>query len=947
MAGASAQFVSPASPAGCTACGAALDAGPGLCARCLLGLGLGDAPTPAEGRGDPVLPARAGPFVLLEPLGEGGMGVVYLAEQQHPVRRRVALKLMKWGLDSPSTLARLEAERQALASLNHPGIAQLFEAGTTEDGRPYFAMEHVEGGPLTRRCDELRLPIERRLRIFQAVCAAVDHAHGRGIVHRDLKPSNILLGGDGGPPVVKVIDFGLAKATEGRLTDRTASTKMGVLLGTPAYMAPEQADPRRPAIGPAADVYALGVVLYELLSGRLPFDPERLRRDPVELVRILREEEPRSLSSPWTRPLPDAGEIAHRRGTDPRSLGRLLRGELSWIVHRCLEKDPRTRYPSARALADDIERHLTHRPVEARRPRLAYRAAKLVRRHRTATSAVAAALATLVLAAGSLPLLGRGADPAPLEQVTTSGLVRGAGISPSGRYVLYHERSRGSESVLWLVDRDTGALERLPDMPGPPVNGEQRFSRDERFLYVKSHGPGRTEPLHRLALGAGRWEDLWSDPPEGATVSPDETRLAGVRNDPRAARSRLVVADLRGRVERTVASRALAAPYEFAAWSPDGQAIAVTVGTGGVAGGPVGVVEVDVETGREREIGPQDWVYAQAKAWLPGGQALLVVGHRRGEAEMTRNLYRLDRETGEVRRVPLKGLRPSGWNLGLSADGRTLAIGAVRFRAGLWVLPGGDSSRAREVAVAMRSPRFLPGGGLLYAGIDGHLWIRQPGGGTTLVARDAHDGSPAPDGRTLVVTLIRDGIPHVYRIDPGERSPVRLSHAPARETAVAPDGSYALYVTAGDQRLWKVPLRGGPPALLSRHPAKYPAISPDGRLVAAIEHEPDPEREPLPRVWILARDGGDERILDLPRGAAASPSGFRFSPDGTALDYAQPDEDGVGNLWRRPLDGGPAVQLTHFAAEPLTGFDWSPDGLTLACLRGGWHGDAYLVRGDW
>jgi len=464
-------------------------------------------------------------------------------------------------------------------------------------------------------------------------------------------------------------------------------------------MAPEQADPRRPAIGPAADVYALGVVLYELLSGRLPFDPERLRRDPVELVRILREEEPRSLSSLWTRPLPDAGEIARRRATDPRSLRRLLRGELSWIVHRCLEKDPRRRYPSARALADDIERHLTHRPVEARRPGLGYRAGKLVRRHRTATSAVAAALATLALAAAGLPLLGRSGERAPtlLEQITTSGLVRGAGISPSGRYVLYHERSRGNESVLWLVDRDTGALERLPDMPGPAVNSEHRFSRDERFLYVKSHGKGEAPPLHRLDLAAGKWEDLWSDPPDGATVSPDETRLAGVRNDAGAARSRLVVADLRGRTERTIASRALDSPYEFVSWSPDGRAIGVTVGTDAVVGGPVGVVEVDVETGREREIGPP------------------------------------------------------GWNLGLSADGRTLAISAVRFRAGLWVL--------------------------------------QPGGGTTQVARNAYDGSPAPDGRTLVVTLIRGGIPNVYRIDPDARcrcAAARRSSSPATRPSTPP-----------------------------------------------------------------------------------------------------------------------------------------------------------------
>jgi Tol biopolymer transport system component/tRNA A-37 threonylcarbamoyl transferase component Bud32 len=943
VAGASANFAVPAAPAECSACGAALAAGRGPCARCLLHLGLAETPPPPGDPGALAVPGRVGPFALLDAIGEGGMGIVYLAEQQHPVRRRVALKVMKWGLDFPSTLARLEAERQALASLNHPGIAQLFEAGTTEDGRPYFAMEHVEGGPLTRRCDELRLPVERRLRLFQAVCAAVDHAHGRGIVHRDLKPTNILLAGDADAPAVKVIDFGLAKAIEGRLTDRTASTRVGVLLGTPAYMAPEQADPRRPEVGPAADVYALGVVLYELLSGLLPFDAERLRRDPVEMVRILREEEPRSLSSLWTRPVPDGEEIARRRGTDARSLRRLLRGELSWIVHRCLEKDPRRRYPGARALADDIERLLTHRPVEARRPGVACRAGKLVRRHRTATSAVAAALATLALAAGGLPLVRRDDGSAPIEQVTTSGVVRGAGVSPSGRYVLYHERSRGTESVLWLADRDSGALERLPDMPGPPVNSEHRFSRDERHLYVKSHGMGGRQPLHRLALDGGRWEDLWSDPPEGATLSPDETRVAGVRNDPRTAQSRLVVADPRGRLETTVCSRGLDAPYDFLAWSPDGLALAATVGNRGAAGGPVGVVEVDVGTGRERPIGPQDWIHAQAKAWLPDGSALLVVGHRRGEPEMTRSLYRLDRETGEIRRIPMNGLRPSGWNLSLSGDGRTLAICAVRFRAGLWVLPFGDSSRAREVAVAVRSPRFLPDGGLLYAGAEGHLWMLRPRGGTTKVARDAYDGSPTPDGRDLVVTLVRGGVPHVYRTDAAGRNPVRLSHAPAGDPAVAPDGSYALYVTAADEKLWKVPLRGGPPVLLSSRPATFPAISPDGRWIAAI----DPGRALPARVRLLAAGGGDERILDLPPGAAESPSALRFSPDGTALDYARSDESGVGNLWRRPLDGGPDVQLTRFTAEPLTGFDWSADGHTLACLRGGWQGDAYLVRGDW
>jgi serine/threonine protein kinase/Tol biopolymer transport system component len=930
------------SPEACSGCGAALAAGSALCGPCLLNLALADVPAPEVARAELSALGRVGPFVLLDVLGEGGMGVVYLAEQQHPVRRRVALKLMKWGLDSRAVLARLEAERQALARLSHPGIAQLYEAGTTDDGRPYFAMEQVVGGPLTRRCDELGLPIARRLRLFQAACEAVEHAHRRGIVHRDLKPSNILLGGDDDAPTVKVIDFGLAKATERKLADHTAFTHVGVLLGTPAYMAPEQADPRRPQIGPAADVYALGVVLYELLSGTLPFDPDRLRRDPVEMSRILREEEPRSLASTWSRAFPDAGEVARRRGTDARSLRRLLRGELSWIVGKCLEKDPRKRYAGPRELAADIERHLAHRPLVARRPGPGDRLGKLLRRHPTAVSAVTTALVTLALTTAGLVHLRRdGANPR-FEQLTHSGLVRVGTISPSGRLLLYHERPRGNEPILWLLDRRTGALERLPDMPGPPLGS--RFSRDEQAVYVEGQGEGRRKTLYRFSRDDLRWEEVLRDVPDGVTVSPDERSIAGVRYDPSTAESRLVVAGVGRGAERTIATRPPESRYDiFTAWSPDGRAIAVTVGTSGIAGRPVGVVEVDVETGRERPIGPQDWLYAQSKVYVPDGRALLVVGQRRGPEGIARGLYRLDRESGEVRRVPLDGLRPSGWRLSLSADGRTLAICAGRFRAGVWLLPGGDSSRAREVGAARRSPRFLRDGSLLYTGTDENVWVRRASGRTEQLAGRALDASPASDGRTLVATLVRDGVAHAFRIDGAGRSPVLLSPVPARETAVAPDGSYALFVSAADDRLWRVPLAGGTPVLLSRRPGRFPAFSPDGRFVVAV----DPETEPFPRLRIVATDGSGERVLELPPGSAESPSSFRFSPDGTAIDHVRTDGSGVGNVWRMPIGGGPAVQLTHFSSEPMTGFDWSLDGRVLACLRGGWYGDVFLVRGEW
>jgi Tol biopolymer transport system component len=478
-------------------------------------------------------------------------------------------------------------------------------------------------------------------------------------------------------------------------------------------------------------------------------------------------------------------------------------------------------------------------------------------------------------------------------------------------------------------------------MPGLPVESEHRFTRDESAVYVKTEGVGRSRPLHRLTLETGRWREVWRDAPDGTTLSPDETRVAGVRNDRQRARSHLVVADARGGFERTVATRSLDSPFQSPVWSPNGRTLAVTVGTNGFGGRPVGVVEVDVATGRERPIGPQDWLYALAKTWLPDGQALLLVGRRRDDAETTPSLYRLGRASGAIRRLSLGGLRPSG-NLSLSADGRTLVINAVRFRAGLWLLPYGDSTRAREVALAQRAPRFLPDGSIVYTGVDDHLWILQPGGRTRQVARHAYEGTPIPGGRGLLVTLVRNGVPHVFRTDRDGRIPVRLSHAPAGDTAVAPDGSYALYVTAGDARLWKVPLGGGSPILLSHRPAAFPAISPDGHWVAAIEPDHNP-----PRVRIMAATGGDERVLPLPWGAAQSPGSFRFSPDGTALDFVRTDDRGVGNVWGIPLEGGPAVQLTQFRDEELTAFDWSWDGRSLVCLRGGWYGDAYVVRGDW
>jgi non-specific serine/threonine protein kinase/serine/threonine-protein kinase len=342
-----------------------------------------------------------GPYTLLEKRGEGGMGVVYLAEQTEPVRRRVALKVIKRGMDTGEVIARFEAERQALALMDHPAIARIYDAGMTPRGRPYFAMEYVEGVPITEHCDRHSLTNRERIELFLQVCEGVQHAHQKAVIHRDLKPTNVLVSIQDGRPAAKIIDFGVAKALAHRLTERTLYTELGVLIGTPEYMSPEQAEGTRQDVDTRSDVYSLGVMLYELLVGALPFESRHLRDVGADAFRrrILEEEPPRPsvrLSSLGRR----SGESARRRRTDVGVLRRELAGDLDWITMRALEKDPGRRYASPSELAEDLRRHLRFEPVLARAPSAGYRARRFVRRHRVGVAA--AAVMALGLAAGTV-----------------------------------------------------------------------------------------------------------------------------------------------------------------------------------------------------------------------------------------------------------------------------------------------------------------------------------------------------------------------------------------------------------------------------------------------------------------------------------------------------------------------------------------------------------------
>jgi serine/threonine protein kinase len=377
----------------------------GLCPECLM-LGAFESSVGAEESGTQTIDTGAeaagdddfGRYQIVLTLGEGGMGTVYLADQLEPIRRTVALKVVKLGMDTAQVLARFHNERQALAMMDHPNIAQIHDAGASAKGRPYFVMEYIEGVPITHYCDHKRMTTRERLALFLAVCRAVQHAHQKGVIHRDLKPSNVLVTEKDGTPVPKVIDFGIAKATDKWAVENTLLTQFGQIVGTPEYASPEQADTITGEIDEASDVYSLGVLLYELLIGGVPFDTTTLRNAGLaEMLRIIREDEAPPLPRKLTSMGAAASDIAMRRQTDPASLRRLVEGDLNSITMKALEKARERRYGSVSDLAADILRHIEHRPVLAAPPNRLYRGCKFLRRHRLAALGMATGIVFLVM----------------------------------------------------------------------------------------------------------------------------------------------------------------------------------------------------------------------------------------------------------------------------------------------------------------------------------------------------------------------------------------------------------------------------------------------------------------------------------------------------------------------------------------------------------------------
>jgi non-specific serine/threonine protein kinase/serine/threonine-protein kinase len=428
-----------------------------------------------------------GRYQILQRIGEGGAGLVFMAEQRQPVQRTVAVKVIKPGMDSSQVVARFEAERQALALMDHPHIAKVFDGGTTEQGHPFFVMELVRGVPITAFCDEHRLTLRQRLELFIPVCQAVQHAHQKGVIHRDLKPTNVLVTSQDGRPVPKVIDFGIAKALHQRLTDRTMFTQIGALVGTPVYMSPEQAGGNPLDIDTRSDIYGLGVLLYELLTGVTPLDRKQVRQAGYdEVLRLVREAEPPTPSSRLTA-VEDLPAVAARRQVEPRQFGKLLRGDLDWIVMKCLEKDRTRRYETANGLARDLQRYLASEPVEACPPSAGYKLRKFVGKNKRLFVTVAAfALLLVAGAAVSVALAVRATRAEHLAQRRLDEEVQARAEAEAVRDFFVEDM------IGWVAPEKK---------MGRPVTVDQVLEGAERAIDTRFRGQPLTEAAVRQTLG--------------------------------------------------------------------------------------------------------------------------------------------------------------------------------------------------------------------------------------------------------------------------------------------------------------------------------------------------------------------------------------------------------------------------------------------------------------